>query len=390
VRNAGATVDFVHIESLVPPSRVEFAEARSPSGGLVTIDRTQMWGALTCAERGGVIADPHERADVRDVVARAERAASTIGRGEGRVAVLAPSGVPFLVALFGAWRARRTVVVLSTLHPLAETTYFCDHAEVDVVVFADELREQAVALATSTSGRSRRLVPTSSLEEGAPMRGDGPRADDDALVLYTSGTTSRPKGARLTHGNLAVQAGVLREAWAWSPRDRLVHALPLHHLHGLHIALLTAILAGASVDVIPKFDAHAMLDALAGPPSSSRDATSPVLMAVPTMLRRLVQAFDAADAGALLALARLAPTDDERFGGARDTHRRAMARAHGRGPARALRHDRDRRRHVDATRSAARARQRGLGARHGRGARRRRGGARAPGRARRRAADPRS
>ena len=66
--------------------------------------------------------------------------------------------------------------------------------------------------------------------------------DDTALLLYTSGTTGKPKGARLTHQNVATQAALLRDAWGMVEGDSLLHALPLHHLHGLGISLLSVLL----------------------------------------------------------------------------------------------------------------------------------------------------
>src|SRR5262249_10095867 len=110
--------------------------------------------------------------------------------------------------------------------------------------------------------------------------------DSPALQLYTSGTTGKPKGAVITHANLAVQQELLAAAWGWSERDVLLHALPLHHLHGLGIALLTALGAGARARMLPHFDAAALWDAMP-------EAT--VLMAVPTMYAKLFAAFDAAD-----------------------------------------------------------------------------------------------
>lgn len=270
------------------------------------MEELDMWSALERAAEFAPrswISEPTRGAgglDVATLRARAERAAAVIGgagRAGGRVALLAPSGVGFLIALFGALRARRAVVVLSSLHPPAETTYFCDHADVEAVLYDDSTRGAAAPLARAADGRARRMISLSALDPGGaapPYAGGPPRADDDALVLYTSGTTSHPKGARLSHRNLAVQAAILRDAWRWSPADRLVHALPLHHLHGLNIALLTALLAGASVELHPRFDAHALFDALGAPSRApSGEEARPVLMAVPTMLRRLVQAFDA-------------------------------------------------------------------------------------------------
>ena len=105
-------------------------------------------------------------------------------------------------------------------------------------------------LAAETSRRS--VEPRASTWKAAA--GD---ADATALLLYTSGTTGKPKGAMITHANLAAQAALLREAWGCRADDRLLHALPLHHLHGLGISLLTSLLAGGAARMLPRFDARA-------------------------------------------------------------------------------------------------------------------------------------
>jgi malonyl-CoA/methylmalonyl-CoA synthetase len=111
---------------------------------------------------------------------------------------------------------------------------------------------------------------------------------DGAAILFTSGTTGRPKGALLTHANLAVNAQVLIERWGFSEHDHLVHALPLFHTHGLFVALPTALGSGAAVTLLPRFDVESVVDALVGPPST-------VLMGVPTHYARLLDSsrFDA-------------------------------------------------------------------------------------------------
>ncbi len=101
-----------------------------------------------------------------------------------------------------------------------------------------------------------------------------------AALVYTSGTTGRPKGAMLTQANLATNAVVLAHAWRFSEQDRLLHALPLFHVHGLCVAINTVVVAGAGLMLLPKFAAAAVLQHL---PQAT------VYMGVPTHYTRLLQ-----------------------------------------------------------------------------------------------------
>ena len=222
--------------------------------------------------------------------ARARAIAATLldGRAslEGeRVAVLAPPGASFVAAFFGVLHAGGSVVVLSPLHPPRETEYVCEHAEVRALLVAPALSERVGSLA---AGRRVLSLGDGALggAEGAGRELASPADDDAALQLYTSGTTGKPKGAILTHENLAVQQGLLGRAWGFCAGDVLLHALPLHHLHGLAVALLTALGAGARTRILPGFDARSTWDAMA-------DCT--VFMAVPTMYAKLFAALDGAD-----------------------------------------------------------------------------------------------
>lgn len=104
-------------------------------------------------------------------------------------------------------------------------------------------------------------------------------AEDVAAILYTSGTTGRPKGAMLTHHNLAHNASALADSWGFGEDDRLIHVLPLHHVHGLFVACHCALLAGATMVMLPKFDADQVVELL---------PTCTVLMGVPTTYVRLL------------------------------------------------------------------------------------------------------
>ena len=103
------------------------------------------------------------------------------------------------------------------------------------------------------------------------------------MMLYTSGTTSRPKGAEITHGNLTANLDALHEAWGWQTDDVILHVLPIFHVHGLIVALHGALNAGATAVLLPRFEAQQTLDLL----TSQRFS---VFMAVPTIHRRLYNA----------------------------------------------------------------------------------------------------
>ncbi|NJM30439.1 MAG: AMP-binding protein [Rhizobiales bacterium] len=108
-----------------------------------------------------------------------------------------------------------------------------------------------------------------------------PRAADDlAGLVYTSGTTGRAKGAMITHDNLISNAEALVKLWRLQEGDTLLHALPVFHVHGLFVAINTALMAGAGILWFPKFDAAS---AMAHLPQAT------VLMGVPTFYTRLLE-----------------------------------------------------------------------------------------------------
>lgn len=141
--------------------------------------------------------------------------------------------------------------------------------------------------------------------EAPPLDRAGP--GDPALLCYTSGTTGEPKGALLGHGNLLAGVEALRLAWRWTPEDRLVHALPLFHVHGLVVGLHGTLAAGASAVLLPRFDVDAVLDAAA-----AHRAT--LLFGVPTTYARLAASPRAAELGRLrLCVSGSAPLPAELF-----------------------------------------------------------------------------
>jgi len=175
---------------------------------------------------------------------------------------------------------------LNTAYRPAEVEYFLDDATPAAVVCRPAERETMRALA---GARGIERVHTMDAD-GAGTLTDAARgldplppadlADDDiAAILYTSGTTGRPKGAVLTHRNLGANALALHQAWGWREGDVLLHALPLFHVHGLFVACHCALLNASTMILLPRFEAGAVLDAM---------PRATVFMGVPTFYTRLL------------------------------------------------------------------------------------------------------
>jgi malonyl-CoA/methylmalonyl-CoA synthetase len=204
-----------------------------------------------------------------------------------RVAVQVEKSPEAIMLYLACVRAGAVYLPLNTAYTLAELDYFVGDAEPAVVVVAPAARDAVAAIAEPRGARVETLDADGSgsltdrmAGEAADFRDAACGPDDLAAILYTSGTTGRSKGAMLTHDNLLSNALTLREYWRFTAADRLVHALPIFHTHGLFVATNTCLAAGASMTFLTKFDADEVLRLL---PAAT------VLMGVPTFYVRLAQ-----------------------------------------------------------------------------------------------------
>jgi malonyl-CoA/methylmalonyl-CoA synthetase len=170
----------------------------------------------------------------------------------------------------------------------SELAYFVEDAQPVLAVCRDENvaifpRISRTGIAVTTL---KQLFAELGTDEASPVSRQN---SDIAAILYTSGTTGKPKGAMLSQGNLIVNAEALVELWGFTAEDRLIHALPIFHVHGLFVAIHCALFSGATTVFLPKFDSQTVIHHMA-------DAT--VLMGVPTFYTRLLAdpAFMAASA----------------------------------------------------------------------------------------------
>ena len=215
--------------------------------------------------------------DERSAVVAGRLLAAGLVPGD-RVLVSAASSVDLVVAHVGCLRAGLVVVPANTGYLRDEIAHVVGDSAPTAAIVDDEDR---AGWCRAASPGLLVTSPDVPLPDGPvpPLDAAGP--SDPALIGYTSGTTGRPKGAVLGHGNLLASAEALRIAWRWTPEDRLVLALPLFHMHGLGVGLHGTLTAGAQVVIRPAFDVDAVLDAVRGHGAS-------LFFGVPTMYTRLV------------------------------------------------------------------------------------------------------
>ncbi|WP_072642710.1 malonate--CoA ligase [Rhizobium leguminosarum] len=219
---------------------------------------------------------------------RLASAMDTLGIRPGdRVAVQVEKSAEALILYLACIRTGAVYLPLNTAYTLAELDYFIGDAEPRLVVVASNARGGIEEIAKLHGAVVETLDAdgTGSLldlarDEPTDFIDASRSADDLAAILYTSGTTGRSKGAMLTHGNLLSNALTLRDYWRVTADDRLIHALPIFHTHGLFVATNVTLLAGASMFLLSKFDADEVV-------SLMPQAT--MLMGVPTFYVRLLQ-----------------------------------------------------------------------------------------------------
>ncbi|MEM7492025.1 MAG: AMP-binding protein [Pseudomonadota bacterium] len=162
-----------------------------------------------------------------------------------------------------------------------ELSYLISDARPDVVICVPEREVSIAAMGSHTTLTLNQSGGGTFISASAAERAPYTAAPDDwAALLYTSGTTGKPKGAMLSQGNLLSNALTLRNAWQFTNEDRLLHMLPIFHAHGLFVAGNTCLVAGAALLFEPAFNPDRFFQRIG-------EATS--FMAVPTLYGRLLK-----------------------------------------------------------------------------------------------------
>lgn len=206
-----------------------------------------------------------------------------------RVSFLCPNDASYVVSQWAAWMSGAIAVPLYKNHPPSELEYILQDSQ-SALVLAETTYTDVMAPLAEKLGIAKLTVPprqSGEVMEDAPEFGLDWK-ERGAMIIYTSGTTGRPKGVLSTHHNLSAMVTALIKEWAWNRTDRILHVLPLHHVHGVVNKLLCPLWVGATCVMLPDFSPQKVWEHFL-----SREVPSiNVFMAVPTIYSKLIEYYD--------------------------------------------------------------------------------------------------
>ena len=199
-----------------------------------------------------------------------------------RVAFMVQPGFHYVAVQWGIWKAGGVAVPLCISYPIASLQYVLEDTGSSHVVIDTDFQDVLLPFV-----RESQLKYHLVHEEVNPQEISLPEVSSDraAMILYTSGTTSMPKGVVTTHGNIDFQINCLVQAWEWKTSDRTLCILPLHHIHGIINVIGCSLSVGAICEFMPKFNVAEVFSRLL-----SGELT--VFMAVPTIYFKLIAHWD--------------------------------------------------------------------------------------------------
>ncbi|MDH5737345.1 MAG: AMP-binding protein [Gammaproteobacteria bacterium] len=229
--------------------------------------------------------------DLEKLSARIANQFDALGIKKGdRLAIQVEKSVHNLLIYFACLRAGIIYLPLNTAYQAQELSYFIKDASPSVIV-CDPSREETFQIINNQNGDNAKTAILTLDREGigsVTQHLDNYSSErnvvecspnDTAVILYTSGTTGKPKGAMITHNNLKTNALTLLETWRWQKEDIMLHALPVFHIHGLFVATHLPVLNASPVVFLEKFDPAKVIDCF---------QRSTVYMGVPTNYTRLL------------------------------------------------------------------------------------------------------
>ncbi|KAG9605672.1 acetyl-CoA synthetase-like protein, partial [Aureobasidium melanogenum] len=242
---------------------------------------------------------------LKDVAIAKQRLANDAGRdaealqGE-RIAFLVENSYDYVVTLLAILGTNAIAVPLSPAFPSGELRYILDQSGALMLAASSKFATKTDDVLDGELEKKPILSRWEKIVEGSKISEDvvfeDMKEDKGGMMLYTSGTTNRPKGVLLPQSTLMAQAKSLSEAWHYSPNDHFLHVLPLHHIHGTVNALLTPLLNGSTIEFLYPFTVDSVWSRLAAPflPATSEPTKKPITFftVVPTIYNRLLQSHN--------------------------------------------------------------------------------------------------
>ncbi len=197
---------------------------------------------------------------------------------EARIAFLVPPSFEYTAVQWGIWAAGGIAVPLCVLHPLPSIQYVLEDTQAEIVIVHADFHKFLMPLEKEIGVKLVALEKVIKTNQCVLPQIDMARR---AMILYTSGTTSKPKGVVTTHTNIEAQITTLVNAWEWEKDDYILNILPLHHVHGIINVLSCSLWSGACCEFLPKFDAERVWAIL-------QSGRLSLFMAVPTIYYKLI------------------------------------------------------------------------------------------------------
>jgi acyl-CoA synthetase (AMP-forming)/AMP-acid ligase II len=182
------------------------------------------------------------------------------------VSLLLPNSAEYIVAYFACWAIGALAGPLNSLLKPEEIAWTLENSEAKLMLVSSDWVESVPAtMRSEKNANNDRFIVFDNVDRATePFSNQTEEAnighDDGAVIIYTSGTTGKPKGCLLTHGNLIANARQISEWMAFGPDDRLLTVMPLFHMNAVSVTTMTALYAGASTVVSPKFSASRFWD----------------------------------------------------------------------------------------------------------------------------------
>ncbi|KAI4127125.1 MAG: hypothetical protein LQ338_003367 [Usnochroma carphineum] len=238
-------------------------------------------------------------ADSRDKLRQSAAGQSMDGQ---RVAFLVENSYDYVVTLLSILGSNSIAVPLSSGFPASELRYILDNSAALMLLSStkfksksDEVLKEGLEKEPISVTVEKKLEGSQS-NEGVQL--ETQQDNKSGMMLYTSGTTSRPKGVLLPESVLTAQSQSLIQAWDYTPKDHLLHVLPLHHIHGTVNALLTPLFAGSTIEFLFPFNVQAVWERFAAPfvsdPTKHKDKIT-FFTVVPTIYNRLLSSHPELD-----------------------------------------------------------------------------------------------